>query len=265
MGWIETLMSFLVGTVGYWVSLIQANPLSFLTFLGIIPTIVLGYSSMNHQRRNAARESLEQLDDLRLRKSKLQASLLDFPKWPFKHVTVKLKILRPGQIPGVSQPHNKFYVFSRHVFVGYKFETIPDGYIIHIKSVNPVAIRNTIEEIFDRMGEANRNRAGGRVDYNEFLEKYAKSYDGGKLPIHERILEELSFFSETHSGQIKRKLSAQGYSDTLIFCALYDLEQEGDIKEGENSKFSLTTKSEGPKPGWFAIFEERDSQTVGEI
>jgi len=235
---LELLVSQIQEFVSASISLIQNNPLSFLTFLGIIPTIILGYSSMNHQRRNAARESIEQLDDLYLRSSyKIKPILHEFPKWPGRRSSVKLKIYNPGEVAGVSQPHGNFYIFSREVFSGHSFHTAPDGYIIYLNSANPVEVRNSVETLLDRMG---RDRAKGHVDYEEFLKDYQGAYQDEWIPIYDEIVDQLSYFQLTHKNRISPPLHQMGYERSVINCAISDLVTEGVVKECSRNKYCLT-------------------------
>jgi hypothetical protein len=236
MDWLGNLSSLVFDWILATISLIQESPLSFLTFLGIIPTIVLGYSSMNHQRRNAARESIEQLDDLRLGSVKIKAILHQFPKWPFNHVTVKLKIYSSSRVAGISRPNNRFYVFPRHVFRDYSFETVSNGYIVHLYSSNPVEIRKSIEDLFDRMSQ---EHAGGQVEYEEFLRHYSEFYQGKSVPIHEEILDKLSYLSATHKNHIPGRLDRK-YDEKIVSCAISDLVNENKIKEESSQRYTLT-------------------------
>jgi hypothetical protein len=237
MAWLDYLISFWSELLGGVFPNAIRNPLSVATFLGILISISLGYSSLNHQRRNAARESLEQLDDLSIRGDiKIKAILHEFPRWPLRHVTVKLKILNQHNTAGISNPNNQFYIIPACIMMNYDFETVPDGYIIHLQTTNPVKIRNSIEDIYDDIYEIPRRNY--QVPYGEYMKHYSNAHYGEWDPIYNEILEELTYFSTIHKNKIFQNVG--NYHRSLIDCALTDLDKRGLIEE-DSSRFFLTS------------------------
>jgi len=135
------------------------------SLIGILLIIVVSFESLVHTRRGAVRESLEQLDPIRL------ATRRDIKVKPILYrcrgivvvgtCEVKFKFYG-AEMPGASDP-SVFVEFPDHVFGGHAVRTEPDGYVVTIDTNDPVELRREANEIMLAMYEYDTDADGPPV------------------------------------------------------------------------------------------------------
>lgn len=224
-----------------------ADPISLITAIGVAVTIIIGYSNFNWQRRAAARESLEQLDDLYIDRpySKIKAILHSFPRWPIDKSVVKFQIYNPTEIAGVSGIHGSFLLIPRHVFNGYEVDSVEDGYLVKLDTADPVEIRRRIQNILQKISEFSNNRHEGIdwVDY-ENVQKYYDFDSEELLPIHEALLEFLPEEEGKDPGEIRTFLKEEGYPARFYKTLITDLKIMSQVEDNPDNRDSWVRQSE---------------------
>jgi len=220
------------------------NWLQVISFIGILITIAISYSSLNQQRNASARESLEQLDDVRLHESgiKMRPLLYSYKSWPQNHSTVKIKMYNSTETSGVSRMYPKFCGFPSQVLKDYPIEVQRDGYLLDIDSANPVIIRRNTDEFLQALYSESRVRGWGNIPSKDlFMDQYGDALDGDLLPLHDEILDTFEPPS--------RERSLQGITDALnvkydfhkhiIKLAIADLILIGELEKTGRRKYQL--------------------------
>ena len=125
------------------------------TLLGTGIIITVGYVSLIHTRRATVRASLEQLDDIRF------ATRSDVKVRPILYrcrglvvwgrCEVKFKFY--GAATGGASDPGVFVEFPERVFQGHGVRREQDGYVVSIRSNNPVEIRRETNQILLNMYE----------------------------------------------------------------------------------------------------------------
>lgn len=219
------------------------STIEVLSFIGILITIAISYSSLNQQRMAAARESLEQLDDLEIRQgnAKLKPIIHKFSNWPFNKSIVKLQASRTSEIAGVSRPHPlNFLALPGYVFQDFDVEPVKDGYHLTIHSSDPVEIRKrTNELIYEINNEAMRNDGYNWISVDEYKQGFMDSMEGDLGEIHELVIEYLHDGPKSE-GEIGRYIDSNGFHSRFGNLAIRDLLNLGEIEKNENNDYVLS-------------------------
>lgn len=221
---------------------IQSNYLQILSFLGILITIAISYSSFTLQRNARARESLEQLEDIKVGRAKIKPILHKYRPWPRSQAIVILKVYLPTDVANVGQPTERFLAVPDYVFEGHEVEAREDGYYVTIQSSNPVAIRRVADGIMERMGIiGHRGNSWNLLPFDAYAEQFQPAVDGENSEIHKEILSILSDGDTHHISDIQNQLGDQGYYNALGGVAIRDLEFRGEVEEIERNKYAMST------------------------
>jgi len=142
-----------------------ADVVQVASLVGIVLIIVVSFESLVHTRRTAVRQSLEQLDPVRL------ASRRDVKVKPILYrcrgvvvvgtCEVKFKFYG-AEMPGASDP-SVFVEFPEAVFGGHDVRSEPDGYVVSIDTNDPVELRREANEILLAMYEHDADANGAPV------------------------------------------------------------------------------------------------------
>lgn len=213
-----------------------------LSFIGILITIAISYSSLNQQRMAAARESLEQLDDLHIkrRSAKIKTILHKYSNWPFKKSVVKLQASKTTDIAGVSRPHHlKFLALPGYVFQGFEVDPVNDGYHLTIHSSDPVEIRKTTNELLYEINkETQRSDGFAWVTSDEYVDVFRDSMNGELGTIHELVIEYLEEGPKS-AAEIRDYVGDNGFQNHLGNLAIRDLLHFGEIELNDDSDYVL--------------------------
>lgn len=220
-------------------SLLSQNWLQVISFLGILITIAISYSSLSQQRRNGVRESLEQLDAIKLAgaNAKVKPILHKYSRWPKKSAIVKLKVYRPTEIADTSTVHPNFLVLPGYVFSDFDVKPIEDGYLLSIPSSNPVEIRRTTDKLLGQMVDEGRRRASATwIPFEKYQQEYQSSIEGEKPQLQQEILDFLEDSPPRTRAQIREHLAEKkGHDNQLVQIAIRDLFLSKSIEEVSDS------------------------------
>lgn len=221
------------------VQIFSNNYLSILSFIGILITIILSGLSLSLQRRAAARESLEQLDDVQLRHTAKLRPLLHEYSWLRRKAVVKLKAYRSTDVAGVSDIHPRSLLLNCRGLQDSNVEPVSDGYHLTINSSNAVKIRRKTTQLLDNISKETRNRDDYCwVPFEDIEEHYGDAIRESEGAIHRdirRILEERGGYSR--QSEIEDDIADSLHSKT-VRVGLRDLTMWDDIEE-EKGEYRL--------------------------
>lgn len=210
-----------------------------ITLVGVILTIALSKLSLNRQNRAAARESIEQLDDLEIRplNVKLKPILHKYSAWPTSNAEVKLKIYRRTDVAGLSREFPYFVAFPGYTFKDYKISTVKDGYLLTINSASAVDIRRITERLLADIGNISRKDDNTQwMEYDKFKNDYENSKDGTKEEVHRDLLKFLNNSNPRTKEHIRDEVSKRyNHDNKIINLAFADLLMTGEIVESNGS------------------------------
>jgi len=240
-------ISFVNGTVTGAFASANVDALQVGTFLGVLITIGISWSSLNQQRAAAARESLEQLDDIEITKpnGKIKPILHKYKSWPYSKSTIKLQSYQKTEISGVSKIKSHFLAFPRCILENHNVKIVEDGYLIQFDTSDPVEIRRRTQKILRDLSEASGNRDYGHhwVDFNVVEKVYKYDNTGELSDVHEDVIKMFEKDNILARNDIRNNLIDEGYDGKLARLVLWDLIQMGMVEQGPgNRDFVLTSE-----------------------
>lgn len=220
--------------------------LQLITLCGVLTTIGISWSSLNQQRTASARESLEQLDDIEVRRpnAKLKPILHDHNPWPGSESTVKIQTYMQTELANVSRIHSNLLAFPKVIFDDYDVEVVEDGYLIKYDTANAVEIRRRTQELLRELSTVSGSGGYGHhwIDLKNIEESYGYDSPSELFEVHERVLKMLEENAEIDNNAIRKNLEKEGYHLNIAYLVLWDLVQMDRIEEDPNSKNTYQLK-----------------------